>query len=231
MRSPDIVAIEEIQDNNGATNNGVVAADETYATFIAAIVAAGGPTYEYRQIDPVANAGRRRAGRQHPRRLPVPHRPRAGSSSTAPGGNATDRDRAWSATPRRAAADAQPGPDRSPTDPAFDEQPQAAGRRVHVARAHRVRGRQPLQLQGRRRPAVRALPAAGPPHRDGLTGATSRRRVVDGFVERSPGRGPTSSQRRDRAREIINDFEFSRDASTSSRTAACWTNLMETLPP
>ena len=55
MRSPDIVAIEEVQDNNGATNNGVVAADQTYATFIAAIAAAGGPAYQYRQIDPVNN--------------------------------------------------------------------------------------------------------------------------------------------------------------------------------
>jgi predicted extracellular nuclease len=56
MRSPDIVAIEEVQDNNGATNNGVVAADRTYATFIAAIEAAGGPAYEFRQIDPENNA-------------------------------------------------------------------------------------------------------------------------------------------------------------------------------
>jgi predicted extracellular nuclease len=55
MKAPDIVAIEEVQDNNGATNNGVVAADQTYATFIAAIEAAGGPEYEFRQIDPVNN--------------------------------------------------------------------------------------------------------------------------------------------------------------------------------
>ena len=52
MRSPDLVAIEEVQDNSGGTNDGTVAADETYATFIAAIEAAGGPTYDFRQIDP-----------------------------------------------------------------------------------------------------------------------------------------------------------------------------------
>ncbi|WP_253857110.1 endonuclease/exonuclease/phosphatase family protein [Prauserella alba] len=54
LRSPDIVTLEEIQDNNGADGNGdgVVAADETLDRFVEAIEAAGGPTYEYRQIDP-----------------------------------------------------------------------------------------------------------------------------------------------------------------------------------
>jgi uncharacterized protein len=55
LRSPDIINLEEIQDNNGATNDGVVDASVTYQTLIAAIAAAGGPTYEYRQIDPVNN--------------------------------------------------------------------------------------------------------------------------------------------------------------------------------
>jgi hypothetical protein len=52
LASPDVVALEEVQDNNGAVDDGTVAADQTYAKFIAAIVAAGGPRYEYRQIDP-----------------------------------------------------------------------------------------------------------------------------------------------------------------------------------
>ncbi|MBX9254030.1 hypothetical protein H1Q63_08720 [Desmonostoc muscorum CCALA 125] len=55
LRSPDIISLEEIQDNNGATNNGVVDASTTFQTLINAIAAAGGPTYEYRQIDPVNN--------------------------------------------------------------------------------------------------------------------------------------------------------------------------------
>ncbi|SNS23555.1 hypothetical protein SAMN05216276_100681 [Streptosporangium subroseum] len=52
LGTPDILALEEIQDNNGATDNGVVAADQTVAKFIAAIQAAGGPTYAWRSIDP-----------------------------------------------------------------------------------------------------------------------------------------------------------------------------------
>ncbi|MEU4391284.1 lamin tail domain-containing protein [Kribbella sp. NPDC023855] len=52
LGSPDILALEEIQDNNGATNDSVVAADQTVAKFIAAIQAAGGPAYDWRGIDP-----------------------------------------------------------------------------------------------------------------------------------------------------------------------------------
>jgi uncharacterized protein len=55
LASPDLIALEEVQDNNGATNNGVVAADQTYAALIAAITRAGGPTYQFRQIDPANN--------------------------------------------------------------------------------------------------------------------------------------------------------------------------------
>ncbi|MEV6381164.1 endonuclease/exonuclease/phosphatase family protein [Streptomyces sp. NPDC051773] len=53
LQSPDIVALEEIQDNNGATNDGTVAADQTVKKLIEAIAAAGGPTYDWRSIDPV----------------------------------------------------------------------------------------------------------------------------------------------------------------------------------
>ena len=53
LASPDIIALEEIQDNSGATDDGTVAADQTIAKLTAAIVAAGGPQYSYREIDPV----------------------------------------------------------------------------------------------------------------------------------------------------------------------------------
>ncbi|MGW1541764.1 endonuclease/exonuclease/phosphatase family protein [Streptomyces sp. NPDC002309] len=56
LQSPDIVSLEEIQDNNGATNDGTVAADVTLGKLIDAIVAAGGPAYEWRSVDPVNNA-------------------------------------------------------------------------------------------------------------------------------------------------------------------------------
>ncbi|MER7755317.1 lamin tail domain-containing protein [Kitasatospora sp. NPDC097643] len=53
LRAPDLVALEEIQDNSGATDDGTTAADETLAKLTAAISAAGGPAYTYREIDPV----------------------------------------------------------------------------------------------------------------------------------------------------------------------------------
>ncbi|MCT9080500.1 endonuclease/exonuclease/phosphatase family protein [Streptomyces fulvoviolaceus] len=55
LQSPDIVSLEEIQDNNGATNDGTTAADQTVQKLIDAIVAAGGPTYDWRSIDPADN--------------------------------------------------------------------------------------------------------------------------------------------------------------------------------
>jgi uncharacterized protein len=56
LRSPDLIGIEEMQDNTGGTNDGTTAADESWDAFIAAIEDAGGPTYDYRQIDPANNA-------------------------------------------------------------------------------------------------------------------------------------------------------------------------------
>jgi uncharacterized protein len=53
LASPDVITLEEIQDNTGATDDGVVAADQTLAKLTAAITAAGGPSYSVREIDPV----------------------------------------------------------------------------------------------------------------------------------------------------------------------------------
>ena len=55
LRSPDILGVAEVQDNNGPTDTGVVAADVTLGLLISAIQAAGGPTYVYLQINPVNN--------------------------------------------------------------------------------------------------------------------------------------------------------------------------------
>ncbi|MFI8291145.1 endonuclease/exonuclease/phosphatase [Streptomyces sp. ms191] len=55
LASPDIVALEEIQDDNGAKNDGTVSAEQTLKKFTDAIVAAGGPAYAWRSIDPENN--------------------------------------------------------------------------------------------------------------------------------------------------------------------------------
>ena len=53
LRSPDIIGVEEVQDNNGPTDDGTVDASATFQKLIAAIAAAGGPTYDFRQINPL----------------------------------------------------------------------------------------------------------------------------------------------------------------------------------
>jgi uncharacterized protein len=56
LRAPDLLGIEEVQDSSGATNDGVVEASASWNLLIQSIVDAGGPRYQYRQIDPVNNA-------------------------------------------------------------------------------------------------------------------------------------------------------------------------------
>ncbi|MGH3861492.1 endonuclease/exonuclease/phosphatase family protein, partial [Actinokineospora sp.] len=56
LHSPDLIAIEEMQDNSGFTDDGTVAADQSWERLIEAIDVAGGPVYDYRQIDPENNA-------------------------------------------------------------------------------------------------------------------------------------------------------------------------------
>ncbi|MEK6322056.1 MAG: HYR domain-containing protein [Acidobacteriota bacterium] len=56
LKSPDLLALEEVQDNNGpGSSGGVVDATQTYNLLIGAIQTAGGPPYQFRQIDPVNN--------------------------------------------------------------------------------------------------------------------------------------------------------------------------------
>jgi predicted extracellular nuclease len=52
LKSPDILALEEIQDNSGATADGVVDSTLTSDKLIAAITAAGGPSYSARWVNP-----------------------------------------------------------------------------------------------------------------------------------------------------------------------------------
>lgn len=53
MGNPDLLFIQEIQDNSGEKNDGTVAADVTITNLIGAIESVGGVRYNYTQIDPV----------------------------------------------------------------------------------------------------------------------------------------------------------------------------------
>lgn len=47
LNAPDIIALQEVQDNSGSANDGVTAADQTLQALVDAIAAAGGPTYAF----------------------------------------------------------------------------------------------------------------------------------------------------------------------------------------
>ncbi|HEU6443592.1 MAG TPA: Ig-like domain-containing protein [Gaiellaceae bacterium] len=56
LHAPDVLGIEEVQDNDGVTGepaSTIVDASVSWNRLLAAIQAAGGPAYDYRQIDPV----------------------------------------------------------------------------------------------------------------------------------------------------------------------------------
>ncbi|MFK8014279.1 MAG: endonuclease/exonuclease/phosphatase family protein [Gammaproteobacteria bacterium] len=53
MNSPDIIGLQEVQDGNGCEDTGLVDASLTYLELIAAITAAGGPTYDFAELVPV----------------------------------------------------------------------------------------------------------------------------------------------------------------------------------
>lgn len=56
LGTPDIVGLEEIQDNSSETDDGTVDADATLDRLVETIADQGGPEYEWRQISPEDNA-------------------------------------------------------------------------------------------------------------------------------------------------------------------------------
>lgn len=56
LRSPDIVGVQEIQDNDGPQDSGVVDASKTFVRLIEEIQDAGGPRYDFCQLNPQNNA-------------------------------------------------------------------------------------------------------------------------------------------------------------------------------
>jgi LPXTG-motif cell wall-anchored protein len=55
MKSPDVITLVEVQDNDGETNSGNTDASQSYERLIAAIKVAGGPTYKWTDVAPVNN--------------------------------------------------------------------------------------------------------------------------------------------------------------------------------
>lgn len=56
LGAPTVLALQEIQDDTGAEDDGVVSAERTLGKLVDAVAGIGGPRYDWRQIDPVNNA-------------------------------------------------------------------------------------------------------------------------------------------------------------------------------
>lgn len=56
LKAPNLIAVEEVQDNSGATDDGTVSASTTLSMLTSAISAAGGPSYLSTGIDPANDA-------------------------------------------------------------------------------------------------------------------------------------------------------------------------------
>ncbi len=62
LGAPTVLAIQEIQDDNGPEDDGSVGAEGTLCKLVDAVAAVGGPRYDWRQIDPVDKADGGRPG-------------------------------------------------------------------------------------------------------------------------------------------------------------------------
>lgn len=55
LKAPDIIGLQEVQDNDGSQNTDITEADQTYQLLIDEIKKAGGPEYRYTDIAPQKN--------------------------------------------------------------------------------------------------------------------------------------------------------------------------------
>ncbi|MCG3041214.1 endonuclease/exonuclease/phosphatase family protein, partial [Streptomyces sp. S1A] len=207
LASPDILALEEIQDDNGPVNDEVVSADATLAKFTEAIAAAGGPRYEWRTVDPVDDADGGQPGGNirnvflfNPGRVSFVDRP--GGDATTAVGVERERGRAvLTHSPARVA----------PNDTAWEDS------RKPLAGEFRFRGRTVIVVANHfaSKGGDQSLHAAvQPPERSSEVQRTAQAKAVNHFV-----RQVLAVQRKANVVVLgdINDFEFS--ATTRELTA------------
>jgi predicted extracellular nuclease len=201
LASPDIVTVEEVQDDNGPTNDAVVAADQTYALLIEAVVRAGGPRYEFRQIDPSDDADGGEPGGNI--RVGFLFRTDRGLSFVdRPGGGATTPVGVVRTGFLRAALTASPGR-IDPTNPAF------ANSRKPLAGEFRFRGQTVFVIANHFKSKGGDQPLFGrfqPPTRGSEVQRHAQASVVRGFVDQIQAINPLASIV---VAGDLNDFEFS----------------------
>ncbi|MBI2382381.1 MAG: lamin tail domain-containing protein [Gammaproteobacteria bacterium] len=215
LQSPDLLGLMEIQDDNGATNDGVVGADATLDRLVSAIQAAGGPAYAWRYISPTDGQDGGEPGGNiravlmfNPARLSFVDKA-GGDAQTA---TAVLADGGLSLSPGRI----------DPTNPAF------ANSRKPLAGEFRVNGRRLVVIANHFNSKGGDQPLFGryqPPARSSEVQRKAQATVVADFVRELTARDPA-------AHVVVlgdlNDFEFSE--SVGLLKAAGLHDLIETLP-
>jgi predicted extracellular nuclease len=221
LKSPDIISVEEIQDNDGATDDGVVAADQTLSKLIAAISAAGGPTYSSSEIDPVNDQDGGQPGGNI--RIVFLYNPNRVTFVSKPGGDST------TAVSVSAGSDGTPelsvSPGRvDPTDEAWtsSRKPLAGefmfnGKKVIVIGNHLDSKGGDQNADGRYQP----------PTRSSEIQRNKQATLLNKFVKQIMAVDP-------RANVVLagdfNDYQFSQPIKTLTDDGATLTDLINTLP-
>ncbi|MUG96594.1 hypothetical protein F7734_31360 [Scytonema sp. UIC 10036] len=226
LRSPDIICLEEIQDNTGAEiNDGVVDANRTYEELMSAIVSIGGPAYDYRQINPVERqdggqpGGNIRVGFLfNPNRVQFVDRA-GGSSTTNTTVNNVSGQPELSVSPGRIA----------PTNPAFNDS------RKSLVGEFIFQGQKLFAIANHWNSKGGDQPLYGPNQPPVLTTETQRRQqaqVINDFVDSILA---VDSKANIVVLGDLNDFEFSEPLNIlrgrpSGQGKTVLRNLVETLP-
>lgn len=221
LASPDVVALEEIQDDNGPTDDGTVGSEQTLTRFTDAVVAAGGPRYSWRYIAPEdkkdggePGGNIRQAYLFDPDRITFEDRP--GGDATTPASVVdTDQGPQLSVSPGRIdpASDAW-SDSRKPLVGQF----KFHGERVFVIANHFTSKGGDAPLHSRYQE----------PPRGSETKRHQQAAEVNAFVERLLAADP-------KAKVVVlgdlNDFQFSETADILTGGGKDLTSLITTLPP
>jgi predicted extracellular nuclease len=221
LASPDIISVEEIQDNSGATDDGTVAADQTLTKFTAAITAAGGPSYQWSEIDPANDQDGGQPGGNI--RVVFLYNPARVSLDSVPGGSTATGVAVTAAPDGTADLSASPGL-VDPTNAAWtsSRKPLAGefvfqGKKVIVVGNHFASKLGDQNSDGRFQPAARSSEV----QRD------QQATVLNGFVKSVLAVDPTANVV---LAGDFNDYQFSPAVTTLTDNGATLTDLIGTLP-
>ncbi|SFF01212.1 2',3'-cyclic-nucleotide 2'-phosphodiesterase/5'-or 3'-nucleotidase, 5'-nucleotidase family [Paenibacillus algorifonticola] len=215
LKTPDIIGLMEVQDNNGETNNGVTDASQSFQALIDAVIAKGGPTYAYTDIAPVdgldggAPGGNIRVGFLYNTARVTLATGTKGDSTTAV---QVEGDGSLSVNPGRISpADAAFNASRKPLAAEFTFQ----GKRVVVVANHfNSKGGDGLPW-GTIQPVIRSSE----------TQRALQAGIVNSFVSQLVARDPNVNVA---VLGDLNDFQFSKTLDILKKDAL--TNLVDTMP-